>query len=130
MSIEKMRDFYHRYVAAANARDFDAIAELIHDDVTINGAAYKRADVLTSLQGLTDAVPDMAWHIEDLVIEGDRIGARLRDTGRPAKQFFGLEPTGASVEYTEFASYKVRDGRFAEMWFLMDVPTVAEQLSK
>jgi hypothetical protein len=28
----------------------------------------------------------------------------------------------------EFASYKIRDGRFAEMWFLMDGDTVGRQL--
>jgi hypothetical protein len=30
----------------------------------------------------------------------------------------------------EFAAYKVRDGRFAEMWFLMDGITVAGQLRR
>lgn len=130
MSNDEMRDFYNRYIAAANARAFDDIAELIHDDVTINGAPYKRGDVLASLKGFTDAMPDMVWHIEDLIIEDDRIAARLRDTGTPAKTLFGLDATGAPVEYTEFASYKVRDGRFAEMWFLMDVPTITGQLNK
>lgn len=40
----------------------------------------------------------------------------------------GHEATGARVDFMEFASYQVRDGRFAEMWFLMDGETVGRQL--
>ena len=129
MSNDELREFYLRYVDAANARDFDAIAPLIHDDVTINGVPSKRADVLASLKGITDAVPDFVWRIEDLFTQDDRIAARLRDGGTPAKKWLGFEPTGASVEFMEFASYRVRDGRFTQMWFLMDVPSIAKQLS-
>jgi hypothetical protein len=34
----------------------------------------------------------------------------------------------SAINARQFAAYKVRDGRFAEMWFLMDSATVAEQL--
>lgn len=129
MMNELLRAFYHRYVEAANARDYDAIAELLHDKVTVGGNLYKRDDVLASLKGIVDAVPDFTWHLEALVIEEDRIAARLRDTGTPTKTFLGVPPTGASVEISEFASYRVRDGRFEEMWFLIDQPTLASQLA-
>lgn len=75
-------------------------------------------------------MPDFVWRIEDLFTQDGRIAARLRDAGTPAKRWLGFEPTGASVEFTEFASYRVRDGRFLEMWFLMDIPSVSEQLSR
>lgn len=34
MSNDELREFYLRYVGAANAREFDVIADLIHDEVT------------------------------------------------------------------------------------------------
>jgi predicted ester cyclase len=125
-----LRDFYRRYIAAINARQFDVVAEIVADDVSINGVPHKRQDVLASLQGLADAVPDFVWNVQDLFVDGDRIAARLRDTGTPTKAFLGQEPTGASIDVMEFASYRVRDGRFTEMWFLMDAAKAAEQLRR
>lgn len=129
MTNEQLQGFYQRYIDAANARDFDTIADLIHDEVTIGGAPYTRDDVLGALKGIVAAVPDFVWHVEDLFTQDGRIAARLRDTGTPGQNFLGLDPTGASVEFTEFASYKIVDGRFSEMWFLMDQQAVASQLS-
>lgn len=94
----------------------------------IDGAPHKRAEVLASLQDITDAVPNYRWTVQDLFVVDDRIAARLQNTGTPTKTFMGNEPTGASVNFIEFAAYKIRDGRFAEMWFLMDGITVALQL--
>lgn len=128
MRNDKLKELYQHYVKAANAREFDVIAELIHEQVTLNGVLHKREDVLFSLKAITDAIPDLVWHIEDLLTTEERIAARLRDTGTPTSRWFELEPTGAAIEFTEFAHYKVRDGRFAEMWFLMDVAAVAKQL--
>jgi predicted ester cyclase len=120
--------FYKRYIAAINARHFEVVEQLVHEDVLMNGKSHKRADVLASLKGIADAVPNYVWGLQDLFVVEDRIAARLQNTGTPTKPFLGHKPTGASVNFMEFASYKVRDGRFAEMWFLMDAPTVAEQL--
>ena len=125
-----LQGFYRRYIAAINARQFDVVAEMVHDDVRINGVPHQREDVLVSLQGLADAVPDFVWSVQDLFVDGERIAARLRDTGTPTKTFLGQEATGASIDVMEYASYRVRDGRFSEMWFLIDAATAAEQLRR
>ncbi|WP_172125152.1 MULTISPECIES: ester cyclase [unclassified Devosia] len=113
---------------AANARDFSAIADLISPDVTINGRSYRRDDVVDSLKSIVQAVPDFTWEVEELFVDDDRIAARLRDTGTPGQTWLGLESTGCRVDFTEFASYRIRDSRFAEMWFLMDYQAIARQL--
>jgi predicted ester cyclase len=128
MSNPDLTQFYMRYIAAINARELDFVAGLIHDDVLVNGVLHKRPDVLASLRGITDAVPDYRWNVQDLFVVDDRIAARLQNTGTPTKTFMGHEPTGARVNFMEFASYKIRDGRFAEMWFLMDGDAIGRQL--
>jgi predicted ester cyclase len=126
-----LHDFYRNYIAAANARDFDAIANVVAENVTLNGAAVKREDIIAEFKGLVNAVPNFTWHIEDLVVEEDWIAARLRNTGTPeATTFFGQNPNGKSVTFTEFGSYKVRDGLFVEMSYLIDVPSISQQLKK
>ena len=128
MSNTDLKEFYGRYIAAINARDLDQVAEMLHDAVTVNGAPAKREDVLAALAGIPDAVPDFHWEVQDLYVEDDRIAARLQDSGTPTKTFLGMEPTGAAIDIIEYGSYRIRDGRFAEMWFLMDATTAGQQL--
>jgi predicted ester cyclase len=121
-------DFYGRYIAALNARDFETVGTLIADNVHVNGTAYKREDVIASLEEITDAVPDFHWTVQDLLTDGSRIAARLHDTGTPVKPFLGHEPTGASLVIMEYGSYRVENGLFVDMRFLIDATSAGEQL--
>lgn len=59
-----LHDFYPNYIAAANARDFDAIANVVAENVTLNGAAVKGEDIIAEFKKLVEAVPNFTWHIE------------------------------------------------------------------
>jgi predicted ester cyclase len=130
LSTDELRNFYHNYVAAANSRDFEAISKMVNENVIVNEQPQNRDGVIAGFKALVEAVPDMTWHIEDLVIEADRIAARLRDTGTPGETtFFGSNPKGIAVEFPEFGSYKIADGRFVEMSYLIDVAGISQQIS-
>lgn len=120
MSDTHLREFFQRYIDALNTHEFHRMTEFIHDELILNGQPVTRDDVIRELEGHADAVPDFLWRVKVLVVEGDRVAARLFNKGTPAKQWLGLTPTGTSVEYAEYASHKVRDGRFEEMWYLID----------
>jgi predicted ester cyclase len=94
----------------------------------MNGVEHKKADVLASLKGIADAVPDYHWGVQKLLVQDGLIATRLQNTGTPTKTFMGHEPTGRRLNFMEFCQYEVRDGRFVEMWFLMDGETVGRQL--
>lgn len=129
MAETDLRTFYLAYVKAANDRNFTAIRSMVADEVLMNDQPVKGDDIIASLRGFVDAVPNFSWHLEDLIVSDDRIAARLLDTGVPEKAWLGLEPTGRQVKYTEFAHYKVKDGKFVEMWFLMDFASAAQQIA-
>lgn len=125
-----IRELYVKYVQAANAHDFDAIASFINEDVIVNGINKKRFDVISEFKGLIAAFPDLTWKIEQLVVEKDRIAARLIDRGTPSENsFFGNNLTKKTVDFLEFASYKVKKGLFVEMWYLIDVSAIKQQLT-
>ncbi|WP_405793279.1 hypothetical protein [Streptomyces sp. NBC_01506] len=46
----------------------------------------------------------------------------------PAKEWFGVAPTGETIEYPEYSFHKVREGRFYEMNYLIDAEAVQRQL--
>lgn len=125
-----IRELYVKYVQAANAHDFDAIASFINEDVIVNGINKKHFDVISEFKGLIAAFPDLTWKIEQLVVEKDRIAARLIDRGTPSENsFFGNNLTKKTVDFLEFASYKVKKGLFVEMWYLIDVSAIKQQLT-
>jgi predicted ester cyclase len=128
MSTEELRDFYLRYVELANNRDFDRMDEFAHDELIMNGTPVARDDVVAALRQHTEAVPDLSWEVQDLLVEGDRIAARLIDRGKPVAEWNGLAPTGAKISIDETAFYRVQDGRFKVMWYTMDVDALRRQL--
>lgn len=128
MSNPDLREFYDRYIAALNARDFDVMKDFIHDEVTLNGTPVKRNDIVAVQRDEVGAVPDLHWVLTNLIVDGDRLGAQLINTGTPAKEFVGATPTGASFKVVEYAVYQVIDGRFKHMAAIHDAEEVKRQL--
>ncbi|GAA3924126.1 ester cyclase [Actinoplanes auranticolor] len=129
MSATDLRKVYLDYLRAANARELHRMAEFAHDTIVFNGEPVSRDDYVAAMQQAIDSVPDLVWHLEDLIIEGNRVAVRLTDTGTPVKEWLGLQPTGRDVTFTEYAFYHFRDGRFEHMWYLLDTRTIEKQLT-
>ena len=129
MSDIDLRDFYDRYIAALNARDFDVMDKFIHDEVTLNGKSVAREDILAVQRDEAGSVPDLHWVLTKLIIDGHRLGAQLVNTGKPTRPFVGVEPSGKSFEVTEYAVYEVIDGRFKHMAAIHDAEEVRRQLA-
>ncbi|MFJ6541870.1 ester cyclase [Streptomyces sp. NPDC091385] len=130
MSDSDLRAFYLRYIDALNAHAFDGMDEFIAERTTLNGEPADRADLLAVQRYDVDAVPDLHWELRELLFDGDRLAARLVNTGTPVKEWLGVAPTGASFEITEYAVYQVRDGRFVHMTALHDAGELRRQLTR
>lgn len=129
MSDTSLKDWYLRYVAALDARELDRMDEFIADDVVLNGEPGTRDDVIEVMKYNLDAVPDLHWEVEELLFDRDRIAVRATNTGTPVKEWLGVPPSGASFEITEYAIYKVEDGRFVQMTALHDSSDLLRQLA-
>lgn len=124
-----LREMYRRYVEAANERAFDRMEEFISDHTAHHGKPGTRDAVIADLMSIVDAVPDFHWEVEELLIHGSRLAARLTNRGTPVKEWLGVAPTGASFEIIEIALYEVEDGRFVHMSNLHDVEELERQLA-
>ncbi|NEC25731.1 ester cyclase [Streptomyces sp. SID8111] len=128
MTGSALKDWYLRYVSALNAHVFDGMDEFIADDVVLNGEPGTREDVVAVQKHDIEAVPDLHWEVRELLFDRDRIAVRAVNTGTPAKEWLGVPASGASFEITEYAIYRVRDGRFVEMTALHDSSDLLRQL--
>ena len=72
------------------------------------------------------AVPDAQLVIEDLVVEGDHLMARLRASGTRREPAIGNAPTATRVNVAVFEAWSVRDGRCVERWLHVDRGTCAD----
>ncbi|MFD6026529.1 ester cyclase [Streptomyces griseoluteus] len=124
-----LRAFYERYLEALNAHEFGGTGEFIADRTTLNGEPATRDDILALQRHDVEAVPDLRWELEELLVDGDRLAARLVNTGTPVQEWLGVPPTGASFEIAEYAVYQVRDGRFVHMAALRDAAGLRRQLT-
>jgi predicted ester cyclase len=128
MSEKELKDWYLQYVAALDGRELDGMDQFVADDVVLNGTPGRRDDVVADMRSILDAVPNMRWKVEELLVDRDRIAVRAVNTGTPEKEWLGVRPTGKSFEIVEYAIYRVRDGRFVEMTNLHDSADVLRQL--
>lgn len=129
MSDSDLRGFYLRYIEELNAHRFDQMDEFIDERTTLNGEPATRDDLIAVQKADVDAVPDLHWELKELLFDGDRLAARLVNTGTPVKEWLGVAPSGASFEITEYAIYQVRDGRFVHMTALHDAGELRRQLT-
>ena len=137
-NVDRNIDVIRRLEDAYAARDYETVRGLLAPDITPHTPG---ADLLPS--GLDGPVasneasfamfPDRRVRIEDLFGEGDRTVAHVRltgtNTGAPVS-FAGLtEATGKAVDFDWIQIARHDDqGRVAETWSQIDVPTMLVQL--
>ena len=74
------------------------------------------------------AVPDLSCSIEDLLIAGDKVTARLSFKGTFKGEFNGHAPTNKPIEFFAIDILHVKNGQLIEDWHLEDNLTLLQQL--
>ena len=67
-------------------------------------------------RAFVSAYPDLKVHVEDTVVEGDKIATRCRVTGSHQGHGIGVAPTNQPVEFTGMVIVQVQDGKIVEAW--------------
>lgn len=120
---------YRNYLSCLNERRWADLGEYVADDLSYNGRPMRLADYRTMLEGDTDAIPDLQFHAELLVADGDVVACRLFFRCTPQSTFLGFEPTGEQVAFPEHVFYRFRDGRIVEVWSVIDKEAISDQVS-
>jgi predicted ester cyclase len=109
------------YASAAVDKDF-------HDNTLPEGRPQGPKGLLFASQAFRSAVPDLHCKIEDLLVSGDKITARLTFTGTHKGEFMGYPATGKPVRFFAIDVLRIRGGRIVEDWHLEDNLSLLEQL--
>ncbi len=128
---------YRKYVDTVyNAHNPEAVSQFFTADVKVHSVAPdveggEGTEYLEELaRTLITAFPDVRLTVDELVQDGDRLAARVTVTGTHKGEFAGIKPTGRTIKVANFAIYRIRDGKIAEMWSLVDTTQLRVQLTK
>ena len=109
------------YASAAVDNDF-------RDNTLPAGRPQGPKGLLYASQTFRSAVPDLHCKIDELLVSGDRITARLTFTGTHKGEFMGHPATGKPVSFLAIDILRIRGGRIVEDWHLEDNLTLLQQL--
>jgi predicted ester cyclase len=107
-----------RYVAAVNGTDAAARRDIFAEPYIQHGG----------IKGLRNIFPDIHLTVEDRIFGGDKVVARNTWTGTHRGAFLGIEPTGKQVTINTIDIWRVKDGKFAEHWDVIDIAGLEKQL--
>ncbi len=128
-SAEFLRQQARAVFALISTGDLARVEELVAPDyVDHRGGPPGREGFVLGLGMIRAAFPDWTSTPDDLVVEGDRVGARWTVRGTHRGDFMGLPATGRAVEMREAGILRFQDGRLVELWRVADELALLRQL--
>ena len=73
-------------------------------------------------------MPDVEARVEDRIIAGDRVVARMSLTATHTQPLQGIAPTGRRFTLRTIDIWRVENGKFAEHWDIVDFAGLQRQL--
>jgi len=119
---ESARLFERLIQTGFNEGRLTELDELISTDFVEHqfGAEPGLAGIKSLIQQMRTAFPDLRMTIEDSVVSGDKIWARLRCRGTHKGPLMGIPPTGKTIDTTALEVCRVRNGKLVEHWGVPD----------
>jgi predicted ester cyclase len=119
-----------KYVAAVNAHDTGSFGEIHaenyiqHSGRSANGLAAQ----IENFRALFARMPDVQAAVEDRIIQGDKIVARMAFTATHTQPMQGIAPTGRRFTLRTIDIWRVENGKLAEHWDVVDTAGLQKQL--
>ena len=133
MSEETNKALLRRFVEEiVNQGHMAVAAELVAPDFIeldpFPGQAPGRAGLIESIEGLRAAFPDLAWRIEEVVAEGEKVASYHTWSGTHLGEFLGIAPTGKRVRMGCMIFDTYEDGKLKQSRLMMNVLSLLQQL--
>ena len=119
-----------RYVAAINAHDTSAFGE-IHTESYLQNSGRSPSGLAAQIEnfrGMFARMPDVQARVEDRIVAGDRVVARMSLSATHTQPLQGIAPTGKRFTLRTIDIWRVENGKFAEHWDIVDFPGLLKQL--
>jgi len=119
-----------KYVAAVNAHDTSSFGE-IHTEGYIQHSGRSPSGLAAQIENfraIFARMPDVQAKVEDRIIQGDKIVARMTFTATHTQPLQGIAPTGRRFTLRTIDIWRVENGKLAEHWDVVDTAGLLKQL--
>jgi ketosteroid isomerase-like protein len=106
--------------------NFDVLDELFSPEYELYPGDGSKALSLEQTKDLYRRLyggfPDLKHTIEDQLADGDKVVTLWSAAGTHEREFLGVDPTGAKVEFSGINVYTIEDGKFVRSdvrWYLL-----------
>lgn len=136
MNHESARALVAPFYEALNRPATREVASLV-ESVTAPGwrsfsaesVSKSREEFIEQVKGFGKLLPDLAWEIRDVLLDGDKIVVRSEASATPAGPFFGVPHGGKSFRAMTIDIHTVREGKLVEAHHVEDWAGAIRQLS-
>ena len=116
---------YRRLVAAVEANDEAALANVVGPDIVDHFAFPDQppglAGIVSWMRGIHAGLSGFTGSVEDILVEGDKVAARVTWRGTHTGPFLGLKPTGKPVTVAAIHILRFEDGLAVDWWGVPDL---------
>ena len=99
-----------------NKGDYSVIPQVVAPGARLHYRDYTSTEVESVVKLWRTAFPDFHFKIEEVIVQGDKVAARLPFTGTQRGEFWGQAPTGRRINVTETLLCHVKNGQLSECW--------------
>jgi steroid delta-isomerase-like uncharacterized protein len=103
-------------------------ADFVDHEEGAPGQKDGREGLKATVLMMRTAFPDLKVTIEDVVVEGDKVAARLTMSGTQKGEFMGMPSTGKSFSINAMDLFRIKDGRVTDHWGVSDIMAMGTQL--
>jgi steroid delta-isomerase-like uncharacterized protein len=131
---EANKALVNRFGEALNARNFDAVRELLtpdfvrHSQATANVSVANAEQFIDYLKADAAAFPDSRQTLEHVVAEGDLVAFWVRYEGTQEGPMGPFPPSHKRMRLDSSGLFRIHDGKLAELWVTWDNLAALTQL--
>ncbi|KAI0554117.1 hypothetical protein F4679DRAFT_527194 [Xylaria curta] len=132
-SAQVLESTYMDYIGCINGRTMQSkLPVYAQSHVIHNNRRLSRDEYRLLIQQAITAIPDIKFNVDTIVVDHttQRVAVRLKFTGTPTGKLSGVEPTGRSVRFYEFAVYFFEQGKIDRVWSIVDWDSYRKQLTR
>ena len=128
MTRDQLAALYQGYIDCLNRQDWAHLGDFVHPQVSYNGTPVGLEGYRAMLERDFREIPDLVFRIQLLVADPPRVASRLNFKVSPKGVFFDLPINGKTVTFDENVFYELVDGKFVQVWSVIDKAAIAQQL--
>lgn len=119
-----------------NEQRIELLPEIFAEDCLNHGMngndtyQMKNGSLAAFLATLFKAFPDLHYQTGPVLEEGDLVALYCTATGTHQAEFLNIPAKGNPVSFKEIFIFRVRNGKIAESWSVVDVLGVQTQMTK